>query len=244
MRFPVFTLFCLLLAGSACSAAVNTAVIPTHRHDSLQEWYLQRHESFLAETARGDINILFLGDSITDGWRTVGRRVWDERLAPLHAANFGIDGDRTQNVLWRLEHGEVDGISPRVVVLLIGTNNTGRERQIDRPRNTTGEAIAGIITVVRTLREKLPTAKILLLGLFPRDEKESPQREQVAEINHAIGALDDGRHVYFLDLWARFLTPDGSILRALMPDLLHLNEAGYQVWADALAEPLQKLLKE
>jgi lysophospholipase L1-like esterase len=233
---PLVLLAVVLLAAPAYG---NTATAPVPRDAA----WLKRHEAFKSEAARGGIDVLFLGDSITDGWRTVGRRVWDKQFVPLRAANFGIDGDRTQHVLWRLVHGEVDGISPRVIVLLIGTNNTGRERQTGVPRNTTGEAIAGVISVVRTLREQLPSSKILLLGLFPRGEKDSPQREQVAEINRAISALADNKQVHFLDLGARFLAPDGSIPSALMPDLLHPSEIGYQVWADALAEPLRKLLQ-
>ncbi len=233
--------FVLVLGGLlAVPALANSANIPTPKGGR----WMQRHEDFVAEAHRGGINVLFLGDSITDFWRTRGRPVWDREFAPLGAANFGISGDRTQNVLWRLEHGEADGIQPKVVVLLIGTNNTGMERGSDRPRNTTPEVIEGVTAVVHEVRAKLPEAKILFLGIFPRGPAHSAQREQVAEVNRALARLNDGRHVFFLYIGRRFLDPDGDgdIPRAIMPDQLHPSLKGYEIWADAIREPLQKLL--
>ena len=122
---------------------------------------MQLHEKFLAEAKQGKIDLLFLGDSITQGWHD--NAVWKRFYGPRHAANFGIGGDRTEHVLWRLQHGEVDGIHPRVVVLMIGTNNSGD--------NTSGEIVAGIKAIVDELRKRLPDSKILLLGVFPRGQK-------------------------------------------------------------------------
>lgn len=228
----------LVTVFGASTAAANTATQPVPRDEA----WLRRHEDFVAEARRGGIDVVFLGDSLTDLWRREGCAAWEKHFAPLRAANFGIDGDRTQHLLWRLLHGAVDGPAPKVVVLLIGTNNTGHERNSDVPRNTTTEAIAGVTLVVQTLRAKLPDTTILLLGLLPRGERGSPIRAQVGEINRALSGLDDGRRIRFLDLGPGFLSPDGSLSREIMPDLLHMSEAGYDVFAAALRDPLARLL--
>lgn len=235
---PMFPSTLLAAALLATSVAASTTTRPVPRDEA----WVRRHEGFVAEARRGGIDVVFLGDSLTDLWRREGRAAWEEHFAPLRAANFGIDGDRTQQLLWRLQHGAVDGPAPKVVVLLIGTNNTGRERNSEVPRNTTAEAIAGVTLVVQTLRAKLPDATILLLGLLPRGEKDAPIRAQVGEINCALSGLDDGGRIRFLDIGSRFLSPDGSLSREIMPDLLHMSEAGYAVFADALRDPLAKLL--
>jgi lysophospholipase L1-like esterase len=233
-------LLTLLLAASALA---NTATEPAPK----DERWLQRHEAFVAEARRGDIKVLFLGDSITDFWRDTnpqrgGKAVWDREYAPLKAANFGISADRTQNVLWRLGHGEAEGYQPKVVVLMIGTNNTGLERD-GTPRNTPAELVEGVTAVVRELRARFPDAKILFLAIFPRGEKDSPQRAQVAEVNRELAKLNDGQHVFFLDIGGRFLDAEGNIPRDIMPDLLHPSLKGYEIWADAIRGPLQELLK-
>lgn len=205
---------------------------------------MQRHESFVARAAEGDIDVLFLGDSITDFWRrpAVGLPVWEKAIAPLGAANFGISADRTQHVLWRLEHGEADGFQPKVVALLIGTNNTGLERNSNTPRNSTEEVIEGVTAVVHKVREKFPAARILFHAIFPRGHKDDPQRDQIKTINAALAPLADGEHVIFFDIGDRFLDADGEIPVELMPDLLHPSRKGYEIWADALRQPLRDLL--
>jgi lysophospholipase L1-like esterase len=222
----------------ATVAAANTAIEPGPRDAA----WVKRHEGFVAEAHHGGIDVLFLGDSITDFWRDRGRAVWGREFAPLKAANFGISGDRTQHVLWRLRNGEADGYQPKVVVLMIGTNNTGLERDGKTPRNTPPEIIEGVTAVVSELRVKFPEAKILLLAIFPRGDKDASQRTQVAEVNRALVKLHDGRHVFFLDINDRFLDADGNIPKDVMPDLLHPSAKGYEIWADAIREPLKKLL--
>ena len=227
----------LAAAGGACA---NTAVDPVPRDPN----WVKRHEGFVQIAKAGGVDLLFLGDSITDNWRTRGKAVWDKYYGGLHAANFGISGDRTQHVLWRMDHGELDGIHPKVVVLMIGTNNTGIER--DRPvaRNTPAEAIAGVTAVVQELRTKLPDSQILLLSLLPRADKVGPKAGDIRDINAAIAKLDDGRSVHFLDLGPKFLAPDGTFLPGVMgPDFLHPAAPGYEVWAEAIQEPLAQLLK-
>lgn len=236
-------MLCAVLLPLAASAQ-NTAVEPAPQRS--QAW-LNRHEGFLAEARRGSIDLLFLGDSITDFWREPARGlpVWEKNFAPLHAANFGIGGDRTQHLLWRLEHGEVDGISPKVVVLLIGTNNTGWEGDLKTPRNSTTEALQGVMLIVHTLLTKLPRTRILLMAVFPRaDEKGPPPGKQIPEINAALERLADGKFVHFLDIGPKLLDAKGEVTRDLMPDLLHPNTRGYEIWADALKEPLARLMAD
>jgi lysophospholipase L1-like esterase len=231
------SLVVLILAALVGSAqAQNSATNPVPRD---AKW-LARHEQFVEIARHGDVNILFLGDSITDFWRTSGSNVWSKVYAPRHAANFGISGDRTQHLLWRLEHGELDGVKPKAVVLMIGTNNTGKERNSDSIRNTTPETIAGVIAVVDELKRRLPASRILLLAIFPRGEKDDPQRAQINEINIALARMDG---VTFLDIGSKFLTADGALPRDVMPDLLHPDEKGYQIWADAMEPTLAALLK-
>jgi lysophospholipase L1-like esterase len=229
-----------VLLAIATAAFANTAIEPAPR----DEKWVGRHEGFAAEAKKGGIDVLFLGDSITDGWRTRGKQVWDREYAPLKAANFGIGGDRTQHVLWRLRNGEAEGYQPKLVVLMIGTNNTGFERDGTTPRNTTPEIIEGVTAVVHELRGKFPKAKVLLLAVFPRGEKDSLQRAQVGYINKAIARLHDGEHIHYLDIGAKFLDAEGNIPKDIMPDLLHPNEKGYEIWADAIREPMQRLLKD
>jgi lysophospholipase L1-like esterase len=237
----ISVLACLLLL-SVSADAQNTALIPTPR-DFPTNW-ISRHEGYVAEAKKGGIEILFLGDSITDGWRwgNGGTKIWAQTFAPRHAANFGIGWDRIQNVLWRVENGELENISPKVVVLLIGTNNSGNEDN-GKPRNTTPEIIAGVSNLVRRIQFHLPQTKIILFGIFPRGEKSDPIREQVKAVNVGLSQLDDGSKIKFLDIGEKFLAPDGTLPRAMFPDLLHPNESGYQIWADALVPALDELSK-
>ena len=238
--FLRFALFASGFASAVFAADGNTAIQPVPRD---AKW-IQRHESFVEIAKKGDVDVLFLGDSITDFWRGTGKAVWEANFAPLHAANFGISADRTQHVLWRLEHGEIDGISPKVIVLLIGTNNTGVETN-GSPRNTTDEAIQGVTLVVHTLLSKLPHSKILLLGVFPRADPKGPPAgsSQIKDLNAALARMDDGKFVRFLDFGSKLLSPDGTVTKEIMPDLVHPNAKGYEIWAAAIKEPLAEMMK-
>jgi lysophospholipase L1-like esterase len=235
-------LLLLVVFNSLAALAENTALVPTPR-DFPTNW-MSRHDAYVAEAKKGGIDLLFLGDSITDGWRwgNGGSKIWPQLYAPRHAANFGIGYDRIQNVLWRVENGELENIHPKVVVLLIGTNNSGNEDN-GQPRNTTPEIIEGISNLVRQIQARLPETKILLLGLFPRGEKSDPIREQVKAVNAGISKLADGKTIVFLDLGEKFLAPDGTLSRDLFPDLLHPNAKGFQIWADAMEPTLSEMLK-
>ncbi len=235
------TLFPLLFTWVACAAlAENSAIVPAPRTQPTN--WVARHEGFLAETRKGKFDLVFIGDSITDGWRGRGLQVWNKYYAPHHALNLGIGGDRTQHVLWRIEHGELDGLKPKAVVLMIGTNNTGTEKD-GSARNSTAEVIEGVIAVVNQIRARLPESKLLLLAVFPRGTEDAPQRGQIKEINAAIAKLDDGKMIKFLDIGKVFLADDGSIPKTVMPDLLHPNAEGYQRWADAMEPTLAAMLK-
>lgn len=238
----LFLLLCCFCAWG--NALANTALDPQPR----DEKWVARHEGFVAEGKQGNIAVLFLGDSITDFWRQNnptkgGKAVWDKYFAPLGAANFGISGDRTQHILWRIGHGELDGIQPKALVLLIGTNNIGMEKDKVTVRNTAEEALEGVVAVVNAVRAKLPNTKILLLGIFPRNGKDDPRRAEIAQINASLAKLHDGKSVYFLDIGPKLLEPDGTLSTEVMPDLLHPSEKGYEIWAEAIKEPLGQLLK-
>jgi beta-glucosidase len=237
----LLTLMFGLIAETAFAqnTITNTAIIPVPR-DS--DW-MKRHDSFVEQARAGGIDLLFLGDSITDFWRSRGSNVWHTYYGSRHAANFGISGDRTQHVLWRMDHGEVDGIKPKVVVLMIGTNNTGKERDGKTIRNTAPEAVEGITAVVHEIRAKLPESKILLLAIFPRGDKTNPMRDELREINLQLALLADGKAVKFLDIGPHFIEPDGNISKDVMPDLLHPSEKGYQIWAKAMDPTLDQMLK-
>lgn len=231
-------------APAALDPEKNSAIKPAPR----DEKWVKRHEGFVAEAQKGGVDVLFMGDSITDFWRNNGprggRAVWDREFAPLHAANFGISGDRTEHVLWRLQNGELDGIQPKVVVLMIGTNNTGFERDKVTRRNTPEQTTEGVIAVVHELRTRLPKAKILLLAVFPRGETpDYPQRQEIAYINEHIARLADGRNVRFMDIGPKFLTPEGILTKEIMPDFLHPDEKGYEIWAAAMKPTLLEMLK-
>ena len=250
IRRPIFLLIAFLCAASLFAqntapvastnaVAQNTATNPV----PLGAGWVARHEGFVAQAKQGGIDILFMGDSITDFWRNRGSNVWNQYYAPRHAANFGISGDRTQHVLWRMDNGELDGIKPKVVVLMIGTNNTGKERDKKTPRNTVPETIAGVQAVVADIRARLPDSKILLLAIFPRGDGGQEQQAQINEINPDIAKLDDGKMVKFLDIGAKFLDANGTLPTSIMPDLLHPNEHGYQIWADAMNPTLDEMMK-
>ena len=231
---PLFSLLLglgfLSTPALAQSTGTNPAVIPTLRND-----WLARHEGFVTEAKAGNIELLFVGDSITDAWRNRGKVVWDQRYAPLKAANFGIGGDKTEHVLWRLQNGELDGISPKVAVVMIGTNNSGRD--------SAPQIAEGVTAIVKEIQKRSPSTKVLLLAIFPRAEKpSSPLRAKLAEVNRAIAKLDDGRQVAYLDIGNSFLQPDGTLPASIMPDFLHPNEEGYRIWGSAMAPKLAELL--
>jgi lysophospholipase L1-like esterase len=195
----------------------------------------ERHDKFLARIKEGPVGLLFLGDSITDAWPRRGKPSWD-KLAPYQPANFGISGDRTEHVLWRITHGELDGIDPKVVVLMIGTNNIGHFAD-EKPE----WAAAGVQKILAVVHQKLPKAKVLLLAVFPRGAKDSDHRRKVEAMNRIISRYTDPRTVY-LDIGRVFLDAEGNLPKEIMPDALHPNEHGYDLWYEAMRPTLERLL--
>jgi beta-glucosidase len=234
----------LLPAAQAQTPAVREhpdASAATPKQDNGQ--FVKRHESFLARAKAGPIGLLFLGDSITDNW-SKAPAIWNKYYAKYDPANFGIGGDTTQNVIWRIEHGELDGIHPRVVVLMIGTNNAGS--------NDAAEIFAADKKIVGMIRARLPETKVLLLAIFPRGARRNrdgsednyvKRMEIINAVNPQLATLDDGVNVRFLDIGAKFLGPDGKIPDAIMGDHLHPTVAGYQIWADAMQPLLSEMLQ-
>jgi lysophospholipase L1-like esterase len=213
----------------------NSAIAP-----SLNPGFRAKHEANVALAKQGGIDVLFMGDSITDFWRNTsgnfaGKPVFDKYFGELKVANFGIAGDTTQGVLYRLQNGEGQGYSPKAIMLMIGTNNTGR--------NSAKEIAEGIGAVTLEMRKDFPTAKILLLAVFPRGGANDPVRKTIGEINQLISKLHDGKQVIYLDIGPKFLDADGNIPRDVMSDGLHPSAKGYEIWAEAVKEPLANLLK-
>ncbi|HLQ45065.1 MAG TPA: platelet-activating factor acetylhydrolase IB subunit [Planctomycetaceae bacterium] len=226
----------MLVAMSAYSLArdkTHSAVTPAPRDGN----WMKRHESFNERVKKGNVDLLLIGDSITQGWEGSGKNVWTKFYTPRNAVNLGIGGDRTQHVLWRLDHGNVEGISPKAAVLMIGTNNSSD--------NTPEEIADGVEAIVEKLRAKLPQTKVLVLAIFPRGANPEDKRRQVnTQANELIAKLADGESVHFLDIGSKFLGEDGSLSKEIMPDLLHLSEKGYTIWAESIEAKVKELMGE
>ncbi len=189
-----------------------------------------------AAEAGDKAQVIFIGDSITQGWEGEGKEVWAKYYAQRNAVNLGIGGDRTQHVLWRLDNGNLNGLKPKAAVLMIGTNNSNGED------NSVEQIADGVGAIVRQLREKLPQTKVLLLAIFPRSENPSPQRGKLLIVNQVIRKLADDENVFWIDFGHEFVNSDGCIPRSLMPDYLHLSKRGYEIWAEAIEDKLSAVL--
>jgi lysophospholipase L1-like esterase len=233
----------LLLAGTSIVSAA-----PLSAESKKDEFWQTRHKLLLERAKKGGADVVFLGDSLTQGWELDGKEVWKERFEPLKAVNFGVTGDKLQHLLWRVADGkELQGLKPRLVVLLAGTNNLGSDRhgQLALESDSPEVIAEGIKTIVGRLREELPDSKILLLGILPRAAgADAPVRGKIQEVNKRLAALADGDKVRFLDVGSKFLDKDGRIPEDWMPDALHLSPGGYKRFADALTPALQELLKK
>jgi lysophospholipase L1-like esterase len=199
--------------------------------------FIKAHEGFVKIAQEGQTRLLFLGDSITAGWGRQ-KQTWDTAFGKYQPANFGIGGDRTQHVLWRIQNGELDGIKPKAAVLMIGTNNSGTD---------SAEGIAdGVKAIIKTLHAKSPQTKVLLLAIFPRGDKPDGKfgaaQEKLKQVNGILSRLHDGKKVFYLDIGEKFLV-NGVLTAEIMPDFLHLSAKGYQIWADAITPKLAELMK-
>ena len=207
-------------------AGVNSAIYPMPRLD-----YLFRvkatNEKAQSQNKKAPIAIVFDGDSITDGWQGKGRAVWTARYEKLNAFDFGISGDKTEQVLWRLSQGQVDGLHPKLILLMIGTNNLAS--------NTVQQIAEAIGAIIAEYRKRCPDSVILVQGIFPRGQMPSdPARAKIKGINEIIARLADGKKVVYLDFGDKFLNADGSMSPEIMDDFLHPTPKGYEIWADAI----------
>jgi arylsulfatase A-like enzyme/lysophospholipase L1-like esterase len=213
---------------------VNSAVIPSTRGD--EERWRTRDAAITEKAKQGDVDLAFIGDSITQGWEGAGKEVWDQYYANRKAINLGIGGDRTEHVIWRLTHGNLGKIQPKVAIVMIGTNNTGHLLQ------DPNEVAAGVQDILQILRERLPDTKVILHGVFPRGPHPlDAMRLNNIAINERIARFADGDRVQFVEIGDQFLEADGSISKEIMPDQLHLSKTGYERWAKALEPKLQEL---
>ena len=199
--------------------------------------FAKSHESFVAIAKKGEAQVVFIGDSITAGWNGQ-KALFEKEYGQYKAANFGIGGDRVQHVLWRVENGEFEGIKPKAIVLMIGTNNAGVAE------NSPEQIAAGIKNIIDAIHKRSPDSKVLVLAIFPRGPNSTDvNRVKNEKVNAIIAKFDDGKKVHFFDIGAKFLKPDGTLEKSVMPDLLHLNAASYQIEADAIREKLASLVK-
>jgi beta-glucosidase len=222
--------------ASEVVARTNSAVIPIRRPEA----GAQRRTDLVLQRAKespGPCDIIFIGDSITQQWENSGRNVWEKYYGSRKALNFGVSGDRTQHALWRFENGQLDGLKPKAAVVMIGTNNSNRDD------NSAADILEGVQAVVAGLRQRLPDTRILLVAIFPRSRSFTDQRGKLAQVNQVLAKLDDGKMVRFLDIGPQLLESNGEISNRIMPDALHLSEAGYEIWAAAMEPLLAEMLK-
>jgi lysophospholipase L1-like esterase len=225
---------------AAMESHKNLAIVPVSRVGAItnrQSQVLQR-----AKDNPGKYDIEFIGDSITQGWEGGGKNVWKQYYGKRKVINMGVSGDRTEHVLWRFEQGQLDGVKAKVAVVMIGTNNSGKNKD-GTDAYTDADILEGVTAIVQQIRARQPDTKILLLGIFPRGKAFSPQRGRLLEVNQALARLEDNKHIFYLDFGSQFIENDGSISKDIMPDALHPNEAGYKIWASAMEPKLKQLLK-
>jgi beta-glucosidase len=205
------------------------------------EW-LKHHEDRKRWCTEKEVDLLMIGDSIVFGWSRVGKSVWDEYYSKRKAVNIGSSGDRTYHMLWHLQNGGLDGMkerNPKLVVMMIGTNNRGI------PELHGYDTAYGILALLKEIHAKLPDSKILLMPIFPRgNTPEDAGRLRNDEINKIIKTYVDDKTVHWLDIGHVFLDEKGNLKRDLMPDGLHPNEEGYRAWGKAMEPTLTKLLGE
>ncbi|MBN2202450.1 hypothetical protein JW777_10880 [bacterium] len=201
-------------------------------------WWQPRHEAVNDRLKQGGADLLLVGDSITHGFENTGRQYWNLYYAPRNAVNMGFGGDWTQHVLWRLDHCDFSAVNPKLAVVLIGTNNSNGDDC------SAAEIADGMIAVCGRLRNALPDTKILLLAIFPRDLRPTPQRMKITEANRLASRVADGHTIVFEDYSGRFVNPDGTLKEELMPDYLHPNAEGYKVWTEAMEPAIARLMGE
>ncbi len=230
-KFLVMSALAVVIFAAQGFAAPSTVPAPREGKD-----WMARHNSFNDRVKQGNVDMILIGDSITHGWEGAGKEVWEQYYAPRNAVNLGIGGDRTEHVLWRLDNGNIDGINPKVAVLMIGTNN--------HRDNTAEEIAAGVEAIVAKLRSRLPGTRVLLLAIFPRTDVPEEFRAKLREATALFSKLDSDPMVEFVDIGGAFLNEKGELTKDIMPDLLHLSGEGYKRWAEAIEPFVGKMMAE
>ena len=199
------------------------------------------HQQLLAKAKAGGISLYFLGDSITRRWGATDYpdflAHWNRNFHGWNAGDFGWGGDTTQNILWRLQNGELDGVNPKVIVLLAGTNNIGKVPGDDAK---VADVTRGVAALVSLCRAKAPAATIILMGIFPRND--GPVVPTIDRINANLAKLADGKSVRYLNINGRLADTQGKLFDGMTVDQLHPSLKGYQVWVEALRPVLTELL--
>ena len=228
-------IFGSLLALSA--QAQNKALDPVDRKD---DWWVKRHAANVEKMNQGDIDLLLVGDSITHGWDN-RKELNEQFFGSYKAINLGFSGDQTAHVLWRLNHLPLEKISPKVAMIMIGTNNIGH-----REGTTPLEAADGIVAIVKKLQKQYPKMQIIVLKVFPRDEKpDGEYRKKVNEINAALPSLLQGmQNVSLVDINAGFLDKDGTLPKSIMGDFLHPGDEGYKYWGNTVEPVIKEKLQQ
>ena len=229
----------LLLAITAAVATGAAFALPSITPSiPVKTWthgmWLPRFDAKKELAKQGGYEVVFVGDSITHFWESKGAKVWDANFAggPYKALNCGFSGDCTEHVLWRLDHGQLNGTNPKAIVLMIGTNNTGhRELCLESPTDT----ILGIQAILGRFSKQFPEAKVIMHPIFPRGATTNdPCRVRNDIVNSVIAKFADGKRVFWCDFNSRLLTEDGVLEKTMAPDLLHPGEKGYEIWAEEL----------
>lgn len=227
-----FLLLGFLIAGSAIASDATTKAAARD-----VEWWPKRHEALNKQAENNKWDLVMIGDSITDSWDGAGKEVWEEFYASRNTGNLGISGDETQHVVYRIENGNLKGQSPKLAIVMIGTNNLGNAK------HEPSDVAEGIEAVVGSIQNATPDTQILLLAMFPRGQaSDDPYRAQIAEVNKQISELADWESVHYMDIGHVFLEEDGSLSKKIMPDFLHLTEEGYKRWAEAIEPKVAELM--
>ena len=230
------SLLLVCFIGTELIAKEPETVIPSRQN----EWWMSRHEAILEKInkEKDKINFVMIGDSITHFMENRANTLLKETFPAIHELNLGYSADKTENVLWRLRNGEIKGVNPKLVMIMIGTNNAGHRK--DKPKDTA----KGIELILEEVKKQCPESKVLLLSIFPRGETKEGQHHLInQEVNKIIAAYADQKKVFHLDINKHFLNEEGNLKKEYMPDLLHPNLEGYKVWMKAIKGTVETLMK-